>query len=90
MDAELDAAQARPQDPDFVHQCRLDGLEAKLPLLWPTPPGTPPSPKHAYRSHYVYLGGQNLQEPATWEHLSDFDLALRLIDFTGLRPVPSG
>ena len=87
MDTELAAVQARAQDQTFVHQCSLDGLQAKLPLPWPTPAGTPPSPKHDYRSHYVYLGGQDWQEPATWEHLSDFDLALRLIDFTGLRPV---
>lgn len=87
MDAERDAVTARAQDQTFVRQCSLDGLQAKLPLLWPTPPDTPPSPKHAYRSHYVYLGWQDLLEPQTWEHLSDFDLALRLIDFTGLRPV---
>jgi hypothetical protein len=87
MEAELDAVQARAQDPNFVHQCSLAGLQERLPLPWPTPPGTPPSPKHDYRSHYVYLGWQDLQEPATWEHLSDFDLALRLVDFTGLRPV---
>jgi len=90
MDAERDAVTARAQDQTFVRQCSLDGLQAKLPLLWPTPPDTPPSPKHAYRSHYVYLGWQDLQDPTIWAHLSDFDLALRLIDFTGLRPVPSG
>jgi hypothetical protein len=28
-----------------------------------------------------------LDDRATWEHLSDFDLSLRLVDFTGLRPV---
>jgi hypothetical protein len=26
-------------------------------------------------------------DPAAWEHLSPFDLVLRLIDFRGLRPV---
>jgi len=54
-------------------------------------------------SHYVYpspgsgqaLGwedpslcsGQALEDPAAWEHLSDFDLLLRLVDYTPLRPV---
>jgi len=47
----------------------------------------PPCPKRAFRSHYRYLGYQDLLDPAAWKFLSDFDLALRLIDFTGLRPV---
>jgi hypothetical protein len=87
MDDDRDAPTARAQDPLFVHACSLKGLAAKLPLAWPTPPGTPPSPKQRYRSFYTYTRGQDLHDPATWEHLSDFDLCLRLIDFTGLRPV---
>ena len=34
----------------------------------------------------MYLGGDNLEQPATWEPLSEFDRVLRFIDF-GLRPV---
>ena len=87
MAADPDAPTARAQDRLFISQCSLAGLQATLPLLWPTPPGTPPSPKRTYRSHYTYHGWQDLLNPATWQHLSDFDLALRLIDFGGLRPV---
>jgi hypothetical protein len=87
MDADCAAPTARAHDALFVSQCSLSGLQAKLPLLWPTPPETPPSPKHAYRSHYVYRGWADLLVPATWDTLSDFDLCLRLIDFSGLRPV---
>jgi hypothetical protein len=58
-----------------------------LPLRWPTPPNVPPSPKQRYRSHYVYQGWDNLLDRAAWAHLSDFDLVLRLVDFSGLRPV---
>lgn len=87
MAVELTPVETRAQDADFVRRCSLTGLEARLPLRWPSPPGTPPSPKHTYRSHYVYLGWQDLRDPTTWEHLSDFDLLLRLIDFDGLRPV---
>jgi hypothetical protein len=47
----------------------------------------PPSPKRRYRSHYVYPGSEELLDPAAWAHLSDFDLVLRLVDFSGLRPV---
>jgi hypothetical protein len=58
-----------------------------LPLLWPIPDDVPPSLKKSYRSHYVYRGWEDLDDPANWEHLSDFDLLLRLIDFSPLRDV---
>lgn len=87
MATELDAPITRAQDTLFVRQCSLSGLADKLPLQWPMPPDTPPSPKRAYRSHYIYRGWDDLRDPSTWEHLSDFDLCLRLIDFSGLRPV---
>jgi hypothetical protein len=85
--ANLTAVEARAQDVDFVDQCSLWGLCGRLPLCWPTPPHVPPSPKRRYRSHYVYQGWDDLLDPATWTHLSDFDLVLRLIDFSGLRPI---
>jgi hypothetical protein len=84
---ELSPVETRAQDPSFVDQCSLDGLRSRLPLAWPTPADTPPSPKHAYRSHYRYLGWADLEESTNWEQLSDFDLILRLVDFDGLRPV---
>jgi hypothetical protein len=85
--ANLTAVKARARDADFVNQCSLWGLRGRLPLCWPTPPYVPPSPKLRYRSHYVYQGWDDLLAPAAWTHLSDFDLVLRLIDFSGLRPV---
>jgi hypothetical protein len=87
MVAKLSAIEARAQDSDFVAQCSLWGLQERLPLCWPTSPDVPPSPKNSYRSQYVYLGWQDLQDPAAWDDLSDFDLVLRLVDFSGLRPV---
>jgi len=87
MVAKLSAVEARARDADFVAQCSLQGLQERLPLCWPTPPDVPPSPKNRYRSQYVYRGWQDLQDPAVWDELSDFDLVLRLIDFSGLRPV---
>jgi hypothetical protein len=83
----LSAVQARAQDALFLQHSSLGALQARLPLLWPTPPDVPPSPKRAYRSHYVYLGWEDLLDPAVWNPLSDFDLVLRLVDFSGLRPV---
>jgi hypothetical protein len=87
MVAKSSAVEARAQDRRFVEQCSLSGMEAHLPLCWPTPPDVPPSPKRSYRSHYVYGGWQDLQDAETWDKLSDFDLVLRLVDFSGLRPV---
>jgi len=85
--AKLSAVEARAQDKRFVQHCSLSGLQTRLPLCWPTPSDVPPSPKRAYRSHYVYPGWQELQDTATWDDLSDFDLVLRLVDFSGLHPV---
>lgn len=87
MTADLTAAEQRAQDTEFIAACQWQTWRTRLPLRWPAPPNTRPSPKTAYRSHYVYLGGDDLEQPATWEHLSEFDLVLRFIDFDGLRPV---
>jgi len=84
--AKLSPPETRAQDQALVSQSSLDGLRAKLPLLWPTSTDTPPSPKRRYRSTYVYQGFEDLEKWSNWEHLSDFDLVLRLIDFSGLRP----
>jgi hypothetical protein len=87
MAAKVSAVEARAQDSLFVGHCSLSALQGQLPLLWPTPPDVPPCPKKSYRSHYQYLGFEHLQDPEAWQTLSDFDLVLRLVDFSGLRPV---
>jgi len=79
--ANLTPVETCAQDPIFVAQCSTDGLQDRLPLIWPTSPDTPSSPKKAYRSHYVYLGWEDLQNSSAWEDLSEFDLILRLVDF---------
>jgi hypothetical protein len=84
--AEHLAAAERARDPLFVRQCNWHALCQRMPLPWPTPADIPPSPKAGYRSHYVYLGCDDLDEPGQWATLEPFDLALRLIDFSPLRP----
>lgn len=82
--------QARAEEGLFGSQCNLLSLRKSLPLKWPTPPRMPSSPKKSYRSAYVYPWQAELADPAqvlTWKDLSDFDLLLRLVDFSGLRPV---
>ncbi len=87
MAADPTAAEQRAQDTEFIATCQWQTWRARLPLRWPTPLDTRPSPKTAYRSHYVYLGCDDLEQPANWEPPSEFDLVLRFIDFDGLRPV---
>ena len=79
--------ETRAQDEDFVRHCSLAALQERLPLRWPTPSHTPPSPKKSYRSHYQYLGGEELSDPTWLEQGEEFDLLLRLVDFSGLRDV---
>lgn len=87
MPTDCTASGQRTQDACFVSTCGWTALRDRLPLRWPPSPNTPPSPKPRYRSHYVYRGYADLADPATWEQLGDFDLLLRLVDFTDLRPV---
>jgi hypothetical protein len=85
--AELTPVETRMGDTAFVRHCSFSGLQARLPLRWPPLPDTPPSPKRSYRSNYVSRGHADLAAWHNWQHLSDFDLVLRLVDFSALRPV---
>jgi hypothetical protein len=49
------------------------------------PQDVPPSPKRRYRSHYRYLGYDDLAVPTILVTLTLFGIALRLIDFSPLR-----
>ncbi len=82
----LSPEQTRAQDESFVRQCAFHALHPSLPLRWPAPPDIPDSPKRRYRSHYRYLGCDDLDDLANWEHLSFWDLVVRLLDFAPLRP----
>jgi hypothetical protein len=87
MGTDATPVETRAHDVTFVTQCSWAGLRDRLPLVWPTPPDVPPSPKHTYRSGYTYPGWDALEDPEAWEYLSDFELTLYLIDFEPLRPV---
>lgn len=88
--AKLTPPQTRAAEAAFVHQCSLASLQPHLPLAWRVPGGTRPSPKKSYRSNYVYpfqAAVSDLAQVLAWKDLSDFDLLLRLVDFSSLRPV---
>jgi hypothetical protein len=79
------AARKRAEHPDFVHTFSIQALQDRLPLLYPVPEGVPPSPKHHYRSAYRYLGYDDLLDPTFLACLTEFEVALHLIDLTPLR-----
>ena len=75
----------RAQNHVFIGSCSFCAQLERLPFAWQTSPDIPPSPKLSYRSSYQYLGYDELQDPAFWQDCDDFDLLLRLVDFSGLR-----
>lgn len=87
---EPSAADKRAEHPLFQSTWSLQALLAKLPLALLIPPpeeNLPPSPKIRYRSTYRYLGPEPLLDPTTRARLSDFEIALDLIDFSPLERV---
>ena len=80
----LRAEQQRARQPDLAATWSLAALAPTLPLAVPVDPDLPPSPKPGSRSQYRPPDPTTVPDPATWEHLSDFELALALIDFTPL------
>lgn len=77
------AVQKRAQQPDLATTWSVPALTRDGPLRFPVDPALPPSPKPRYRSAYQPPDPAGL-EPADLKDLSDFELALRLIDFSPL------
>jgi hypothetical protein len=87
---EPSAADKRAKHPLFQLTWSLEVLLATLPLVLPLLPvekNLPSSPKARYRSMYRYLGGEPLLDPTTRATLSDFEIALYLVDFSPLERV---
>src|SRR3972149_3542423 len=82
--AQPTAIQKRAQQPLLGLMFSTQALLPRLPLLFPVDPQLPPSPKLRYRSHYRYLGANPLLEKDKRTILSDFEIALYLIDFSPL------
>ena len=78
------AVQKRAQHPQFVPTWSRAALAPQLPLVFPVDPTLPPSSKPRYRSRYQPPDPSALPAPARWGELSDFELALYLIDFSPL------
>jgi hypothetical protein len=76
-DSPLTASQKRAAEPSFA-QWSLTALRPHLPLRFPVPAPQSPSPKPRYRSDY------HPPDATALAVLSDFELALLLIDFSPL------
>jgi hypothetical protein len=84
----LSAEQKRAEQPLVAATWSVAALAPSLPLAFPVEPDLPPSPKHQYRSTYQPPDPTELPDPADWGRLSDFELALALIDCSPLeRPL---
>jgi hypothetical protein len=75
------ARNARALAPYVLHE-----LKQQLPLVWPSDPSLPPSPKPRYRSAYRYLGVDDLSEE-TLQTFSSFEISIRLFDYSLLEPL---
>jgi hypothetical protein len=58
-----------------------------LPLRLELPPNAPIWRARSCRSHYVWLPPDDLPSPEAWQGLDNFDLVLRLFDFSPWRPI---
>lgn len=88
---DLPAAERRLLVPYFVETFQWSAIRPLLPLPLVAPPGTPSAlgcTRH-WRSHYAWLPPEDLSNPAAWAGLDDFDLVLRLFDFSPWRPLLS-
>lgn len=80
------AAERRLHLPHFVETFRWENLRPHLPLQLPTPGEAPRWYGRVCRSYYRWLGIDDLAASADVLRLDEFDLALRLFDFSAWRP----
>jgi hypothetical protein len=81
----LSAAHKRAAHPDFVPTFSVQALRNRLPFSFLVPEQVPASPKRHYRSTYRYGGYHDLLDPTCLADLSDWEVTLRLVDFSPLR-----
>jgi hypothetical protein len=82
----LPAAERRLQLPYFAETFCWERLRPHLPLQLPTPGEAPAWSGRVCRSYYQWLGSDDLPTSAEMLRLDEFDLLLRLFDFSAWRP----
>jgi hypothetical protein len=81
-----DAAERRQLIPNFVELFCWEGIRPRLPLKLPTPGNPPAWNGRLCRSFYRWLAPDDLPTSADLLGLDEFDLMLRLFDFSPWRP----
>lgn len=84
---QLPAAQRRLLVDHFQERFTWKRIRPQLPLRLSTPATIATMPPRKYRSHYQWLGADDIQENEELSGLDDFDLILRLFDFSAWRPI---
>ena len=82
----LPAAERRLQLPYFVETFGWENIRPHLPLPLLTPGEAPAWSGRVCRSYYQWLGIEDLSSTAELLRLDEFDLVLRLFDFSAWRP----
>jgi hypothetical protein len=84
---EVPAAERRLLTQHFVAIFQWKAVRPLLPLRLVVPPDVPSWRPRRCRSHYRWLPPDDLQSVDDLEGLDDFDLLLRLFDFSSWRPI---
>jgi hypothetical protein len=82
----LPAAERRLLIPNFVALFRWEAIQPLVPLQLPTPGDPPPWAGRSCRSYYRWQPSPDLLSSAELDGLDEFDLTLRLFDFSPWRP----
>jgi hypothetical protein len=83
----LPAAERRPLTEHFCATFAWEAVRPHLPLRLAVPEGVPNWLPRLCRSHYQWLPPDDLHSVEDLRGLDDFDLVLRLFDFSAWRPI---
>jgi hypothetical protein len=84
---DVPAAERRLLTEHFGELFQWEAIRPLLPLRLIVPPDVPPWQPRRCRSFYRWLPPQDIQSADDFQVLDDFDLILRLYDFSAWRPI---
>lgn len=84
---DLPAAERRLLTVHFQQIFHWEAICPLLPFPLVVPAGVPTAPQRRYRSHYLWLPPDDITTADDLVGLDDFDLVLRLFDFSPWRPI---
>ncbi len=84
---DLPAAGRRLLSAHFVSTFQWETIRPLLPLQLVLPPDIPPWEARRCRSHYVWLPSDDIHSAADLADMDNFDLVLRLFDFSPWRAI---